>query len=106
MDDLRDDMCLMQSDPKKYNNDMHSKSVSNHSPPNTKWKLSNVKSLNAKALDSHLENLKLAGDSTQDMTLLHSNIALLMCVGTDSIVEIPQFDDVDESFSCRIFLVP
>ena len=96
MEDLRDDACLMQSDPKKDNNEKCSKSVSNHPPPNAKWKLSNVKSLNAKALECHLENLKFAGDSTLDMTLLHSNIVLLMHVGTDGIVETPQFDYIDE----------
>ena len=58
--------------------------------------MSNVKSLNAKALDSHLDNLKLAGDSMQDVTLLRSNIEFLTRVGTDGIVEMPQFDDIDE----------
>ena len=96
----------MQSAPKKDYDDMHSKSISSLPYPNTKWKLSNVKSLNAKALDSHLDNLKLAGHSIQDVILLHSSVALLMCVGTDGIVEMPQLDGIDESISHRRFLVP
>ena len=51
-------------------------------------------------------NLKLAGDSMQVMMLIHSNIAFLMWIVTDDIVEIPRFDDIDESFSCKRFLVP
>ena len=35
----------------------------------------------------------------QEMILLHSNIELLIYVRTNGIVEIPNFDDVDESFS-------
>ena len=44
-------------------------------PPSTKWNLANVKSINTKALDCHLDNMKFSGDSIQDIILLHSNIA-------------------------------
>ena len=40
------------------------------------------------------------------MILLYSNITLLTHVGTDVIVEIPNFDDVDESFKRKNFLLP
>ena len=38
------------------------------------------------------------------MVLLHSNMALLIYVGTDDIVEIPNFDDIDECLSSKHFI--
>ena len=58
MDDLRDE--ILQSTPKQAYIYMHSKSTSSLPSPNTKWKLSNVKSLDTKALHIHLDNLKLS----------------------------------------------
>ena len=104
MDDIRDE--ILQSSPKQAYIDAHSKSTSSLPHLNSKWKLSNVKSLNTKALDIHLDNLKLAVDLTQEMMLLHSNVALLTCVGTDGIVEIPPFEDIEESFSHKRCLAP
>ena len=64
MNNLRDDICIMQSDydQKLKNINFKSVSINNSPPPNTKWKLSNVKSTNTKALDCYLKNIKLAGD--------------------------------------------
>ena len=62
--------------------------------------------METKALDSHLDNLNFLGDTMQDMTLFHSNVSLTVCVGTNGLVELPHFDDIDETFSCKKFLVP
>ena len=75
------------------------------SPHNVKWKLSQIKYLNTKVIDCHLDNLKVSGDSIQGLMLLHSNTSLLIYVGTCFIVEIPNFDAVDELFRYEYFIV-
>ena len=97
---LQDMQCKL-SKPHKVGSINYASSITN-----TKWKLSQVKLLNTKALHCHLDNLKMSGDSTQDMILLHSNVTLLVYVGTDGIVELPNFDNIDESFDYKHFLVP
>ena len=42
----------------------------------------------------------------QDMKMLHSNVRLLAHMGTHGLVELPNFDDADETFSYKHFLVP
>ena len=85
----------------------YKRSSSNYSPSsNTRCKLSKVNYVETKALDSHLDNLKFLGDTMQDMTLFHSNVSLMVCVGTNGLVELPCFDDIDDTFSCKQFLVP
>ena len=113
-DDLRDDMRVVQACRSKVLQDVQCElstpdkvgSMSHVSQNNSKWKLSQVKSLNTKALDCHLDNLKMSGDSAQDTILLHSNVNLLIHVRTDASVEIPNFDDIDEYFNHKMFLVP
>ena len=72
----------------------------------TRWKLSEVNFLNKKALDSHLDNLKISGDSMQDVTLLNSEISLLNCIVTNGLVDLPIFNEIDENFSYKHFFVP
>ena len=74
--------------------------------PNVKWHLSEVKFLDTKNLNSHLENLKITGDTIQDMMLLHSNVKMIVFVGTNGTVDLPLFENLNESFSYRKFLVP
>ena len=90
----------------KLNNAVKSGLIIYLSPSNSKWKLSHLKSLNTKSLYFHLDNLKITGDSNQDMILLHSNITLFIYVRIDGIVEIPNFDDADKLFRHKNFLMP
>ena len=48
------------------------------SPCKRKWKLSQVKSHNTKLLHCNLDNLRMPGDSIQEMMFLHSNESLLI----------------------------
>ena len=62
--------------------------------------------MSTKALDLHVDNLKILGDTIQVITLPHSNFIILVFIVTNSLGELPNFDEIDEHFSCKHFFVP
>ena len=38
------------------------------------------------------------------MTLLYSNVSILAHISTNGLVELPKFEDIDETFSCKYFM--
>ena len=62
--------------------------------------------LNGKELSTHLQTVKINGDTIQDMKILHGHVPILFFVAANGLVVLPDFENLDESFSCRKELVP
>ena len=72
----------------------------------TKLKLSEVNYVSTKALDSHIDNHKNLGYTIQYINIIHSNISILVWIERNGLVELTNFDKIDEHFSYKHFLVP
>ena len=53
-----------------------------------------------------IKNIRIENDVTQSMSLFYNNEELAMFVGSNGLVSLPKFEDIDESFNFKAYLVP